>query len=89
MCNASNIYPFDSYNVMACKVFPAFSINVSSRFRFVGAFICGSEMSKVSAAEAVLDVDQAICPSQPVCVLGGKADHQAMECLQAGCLEIW
>ena len=43
--------------LMACKVFPAFSIKVSSRFRFVGAFMCGSEMSKVSAAEAVVDVD--------------------------------
>ena len=45
------------YVVMACKVFPACSIKVSSRFRFVGAFMCGSEMSKLSAAEAVVDVE--------------------------------
>ena len=42
------------YDVMACKVFPAFSIKDSSRFRFVGAFMCGSETSKLSAAEAVV-----------------------------------
>ena len=42
------------YDVMACKVFPAFSIKVSSRFRFVGAFMCVSETSKLSAAETVV-----------------------------------
>ena len=43
--------------MIVCNVFPALSINVSSRFRFVGPFVCGSETSNTSGAEADVDVD--------------------------------
>jgi len=42
---------------MACNVFPAHSLNVSSCFRFAGAFICENDTSKVFGAEADVDVD--------------------------------
>ena len=41
------------YEVMALSVLPAFSINVSSRFRFVG--ISGSKASYISGVDADVD----------------------------------
>ena len=41
------------YKVMELSVFPAFSINVSSRFCFVWAGISGSEASYISGVDAV------------------------------------
>ena len=43
------------YEVMALSVFPAFSINVSSSFHFVGAGISGSEASYRSGVDADVD----------------------------------
>ena len=43
------------YEVMELSVFPAFTINVSSRFRFVLAGISGSEASYISGVNADVD----------------------------------